>query len=66
MSGLVASTYGLMAVLKDKDQKLFIYNHGRCNVLKCPLNCPVLNQMAFDIYITTFSLPMLSRMSYFI
>ena len=53
VSGLVASKCGLMAVLEETDQKLFIYNHERRDVLEFPLNCPdfsYVSQIAFDIY----------------
>ena len=53
VSCLVASNCGLMAVLEESDQNLFIYNHKRSIVLEFPLNCPgnfYANQIAFDIY----------------
>ena len=53
VSGLAASKCGLMAVLEEYDQKLYIYNHERRVVLEFPLNCPNVcyaNQIAFDMY----------------
>ena len=50
---LAASKCGLMAVLEEINQKLFIYNHERKEVLGFPLNYPEFthaNQMAFDMY----------------
>ena len=50
---LAASKCGLMAVLEESDQNLFIYNHKRRVVLEFPLNSPeysYAHQMAFDIY----------------
>ena len=53
VSGLVASKCGLMAVLEETDQKLYIYNHERRVVLEFPLDCAEFDyasQIAFDIY----------------
>ena len=53
VSGLVASKCGLMAALELNDQKMFIYNHERSDVLEFPLDCPEFscaNQIAFDMY----------------
>ena len=53
VSCLAVSKFGLMAFLSENDQKLFIYNHDRRDVLEFPLDCPdfsYANQMAFDIY----------------
>ena len=48
MSGLVASKYGLMAVLEGRDRKMFIYNQKRTAVLEFPLDCSYANQITFD------------------
>ena len=51
--GLAASKCGLMAVLEENDQEVFIYNHERRDVLRFPLDIPEFsyaNQMAFDMY----------------
>ena len=48
VSGLVASRYGLMAVLEGIGQKMFIYNQKRTAVLEFPLDCSYVNQMTFD------------------
>ena len=48
MSGLVASQYGLMAVLEGRDQKMFIYNQKRTAVLEFPLDCSYVSQITFD------------------
>ena len=51
MSGLAASKYGLMAVLEEMQQKMFVYNQERSVVLEFSLNCPevsYVNQITFD------------------
>ena len=48
MSGLVASKYGLMAVLEGRDRKMFIYNQKRTVVLEFPLDCSYVSQITFD------------------
>ena len=50
MSGLVASQYGLMAVLEERDQKMFIYNQKRTAVLEFSLDCSCVSQITFDRY----------------
>ena len=49
--GLVASKYGLMAVLEGNYRNMYIYNQERSVVLEFSLNCPEIsyvNQIAFD------------------
>ena len=48
VSGLVACKYGIMAVLEEKEQKMFIYNRERTVVLEFPLDCSYVKQMTFD------------------
>ena len=48
VSGLAASKCGLMAVLEENAQNLFIYNHERRDVLEFPLNSPVI--MNYQVY----------------
>ena len=48
VSGLVASICGLMAVMEDNDQKMFIYNQKRTAVLEFPLDCSYVSQITFD------------------
>ena len=48
VSGLVASQYGLMAVVQGRDQKMFIYYQERTAVLEFPLDCYYTNQLTFD------------------
>ena len=51
MSGLVASQYGLMAVLEENERKMFIYNQERTDFLEFSLDRPEFsftNQITFD------------------